>query len=223
MTVFRILAEESAPDQFIPAILPWLHEAGNPYFDWIFGSQESARENLAVWMRRTSAEVSLSRVTLLFAGVQPVGGFLALGGAELARCRLADSAALMKEKDGKERAALLARLVAVRKLFPRVTSDEFYLSKIGVTADLRGKGLGRVLVLKYLADGHAAGFRRFRLDVSAENKPALRLYDALGFRVVHTSICVDGRLQYLSLVREYDAPEDEIKLRILPHPLSSEV
>jgi ribosomal protein S18 acetylase RimI-like enzyme len=205
MKIFRSLVQEPQAERFIPEVLPWLYEAGNPYFDWLFGGREPARERLETWMRRTSAEVSILRVTLLCDGGCAVGGFLALGGAEVMRCRKADLVALlMKEKHGKAREELLTRIAAVRDLFPVVEDDEFYLSKIGVVPGLRRGGQGRELALEYLAAGSRAGFQRFRLDVCAENRPAVHLYSSLGFRVARESVSTEAGMKYLSMVWKQD-------------------
>ena len=50
----------------------------------------------------------------------------------------------------------------------------------------RGQGLGRSLVLKNLAGFRDVGLERVYLEVTAENLPAVSLYDSLGFRLVRT-------------------------------------
>lgn len=204
MTAFRSLAGDPEPQRFVAEVLPWLHEAGNPYFDWIFGGRESAARWIASWMGRPSSEISIARASLLFVDDRPVGGFIALGGADLAVCRKADTLAMLKEANSRGRADLRARMSAVRALFPRVEADEFYLSKMGVASDFHGRGLGRELARGYLAAGQAAGFRRFRLDVWADNKPACQLYESLAFRVIQESTSLEAGMKYLSMVREQD-------------------
>ncbi|MFQ5792389.1 MAG: GNAT family N-acetyltransferase [Acidobacteriota bacterium] len=205
MMTFRSLYEDSDRERFIPEVLPWIHEAGNPYFDWVFGGRAAALKTIATWMRRPSSEISISRVVLLFDGDRPVGGFIALGGADLALCRKADALAMLKEADSQGRSDLRLRMAGVRDLFLRVGTEEFYLSKTGVAVDLRSTGLGRRLAVEYLATGRAAGFRRFRLDVWAENRTARQLYESLGFRVVRESASAEAGMKYLSMVREQDA------------------
>ena len=70
-----------------------------------------------------------------------------------------------------------------------------------MVAAVRGAGFGRVLVQEYLREGATRGFRLFRLDVSAANHPAVRLYRALGFTTERAASTADGALCYLSLVR----------------------
>ena len=55
---------------------------------------------------------------------------------------------------------------------------------IGVDPDFHGQGLGRPLVLAGLAWLAAAGLRDGLLYTEADNAPALRIYESLGFEVV---------------------------------------
>jgi hypothetical protein len=63
MTRFVELSLESNRDLsgYVPHILPWLHEAGNPYFDWFFGNAQTAKSILRRWVVRPSSEVFLKR------------------------------------------------------------------------------------------------------------------------------------------------------------------
>ncbi len=201
MTLLPLGSVDSGLEQYIPDVLPWIHEAGNPYFDWIFGGPEAARQNLARWMRRLSSEVAIGRVNLLFERNRPVGGFIALRGTDLAVCRRADALDLLREAAEQGDAEFPARLKAVRNLFPRVAADEFYLSKMGVAAELRGIGCGRRLALEYLRAGRVAGCRRFRLDIWTGNKRARGLYESLGFEVASESLSEEAGMRYLSMVK----------------------
>ena len=60
------------------------------------------------------------------------------------------------------------------------------IQNVGVVPECRGLGLGRSLVLKNLAGFRDAGLDRVYLEVTAENVPAVSLYDSLGFRLVRT-------------------------------------
>jgi len=60
------------------------------------------------------------------------------------------------------------------------------IQNVGVVPECRGQGLGRSLVIKSLAGFRLAGLKRVYLEVTAENQPAVALYDSLGFRLVRT-------------------------------------
>jgi len=59
--------------------------------------------------------------------------------------------------------------------------DLTWLESIGVARDLRGQGLGRRLVKKWLDSLHSEGVCEFRLAVHPENEPAVHLYKSLDF------------------------------------------
>jgi ribosomal protein S18 acetylase RimI-like enzyme len=100
------------------------------------------------------------------------------------------------------RTALLDRLGAVRSVFAPVASDQWYLSKLAVAPNARGRGLGRRLVEAYLRSGEDAAFRRYRVDVEAANAPAIRLYESHGFRVVHDASSDRAGIRYLGMTME---------------------
>jgi ribosomal protein S18 acetylase RimI-like enzyme len=60
------------------------------------------------------------------------------------------------------------------------------VQNVGVVPEHRGHGLGRALVLKALEGFQAAGLKRVYLEVTAENKQAVALYQSIGFRLTRT-------------------------------------
>ena len=60
------------------------------------------------------------------------------------------------------------------------------IQNLGVLADHRGRGLGKLLLLKALHGFRRAGLRRAYLEVTARNESAVRLYRGLGFRATRT-------------------------------------
>lgn len=192
--------EGSDAEALLGDVLPWVHEAGNPYFDWLLGGPSAARAVLERWMRRPSSEISIDRVSAFCHAGRSVAGFIAMTAAELARCRRADTIALITEAGSSGREGLQASLESTKGLFPAPSPEEYYLSKMGVVHDWRGRGLGRQLVTAYLAAGHAQGFRHFRLDVAADNVSAIGLYGRFGFTAEAETR--RGNLEYVSLTLE---------------------
>ncbi len=195
----RELARDEKPERFAAAVLPWIHEAGNPYFDWIFGEQASARHVLEHWIRRPSSEISVRRVVALFLEERPVGGFIAFCMDELLHCRKADLLALLSSD--LERAALLGRLEAVRDLFAPGEPDDYYLSKIGLLVECRGRGLGRALLEACARRGAEGGFGRLRLELSSDNARASRFYERAGFQEIEKRRSTETGIEYRTLVR----------------------
>lgn len=182
--VFLPLSAYADQDAALATVLELVQEAGNPYFDWFFGSSERALATLAALVRQASSEIAARRVKLAIAGGEVVGMYVALSGGQLARCRQSDTIALLKHAGrGAARAAIVGKLAISRDLFPPVERSDFYLSKIGVVVGKRRRGVGRAIAEDFLAAGRRAGFRCFCLDVSADNQPAIRMYRALGFRI----------------------------------------
>lgn len=68
----------------------------------------------------------------------------------------------------------------------RVTPRYGGIQNVGVAPWRRGLGLGKALVQAALFGFQAVGLQRAFLEVTAENAPALRLYESLGFRRTKT-------------------------------------
>ncbi len=60
------------------------------------------------------------------------------------------------------------------------------IQNVGVVPEFRGLGLGRALMLKALRGFAERRLRRVYLEVTAQNRPALALYQSLGFRLSRT-------------------------------------
>ena len=60
------------------------------------------------------------------------------------------------------------------------------IQNLGITAPHRGMGLGTLLIHRALAGFRSVGILLARLEVTAENDGAVRLYHRLGFRQVRT-------------------------------------
>lgn len=196
------LDELPDPERYRPRVLEWILEAGQPYFDWLLGSREAARAVVEAWSGRSSSELSLHRVRVVVAeGDTVVGGYIALSASDLRRARAADAAALATASGGEERSALLTRLRASRGLFHAPEPGEYYLSKMAVLPDARGRGHGRAVAQAYLEAGRQLGHEAFCLDVAAANTVARDLYESLGFVLKEQSEVPDTPLSYIAMTR----------------------
>lgn len=193
----RHLAAEPAAERFIPTVLPWVLDAGNPYFDWFFGKGEAPRR-IERWMYRPSSEVAVRRAVVAELDGDVVGGYIAVDGRELSVCRVADAVAALAEA-GKQAAALRARMEAARGLFWTVSAGDLYLSKLGLVNQYRGRGIARRMVEGFLEYGRARGFDRFCLDVHARNDRAIELYRLAGFQVISETVVPGTSLGYLAM------------------------
>jgi len=59
---------------------------------------------------------------------------------------------------------------------------ELEVAKMAVTESSQGKGVGRRLLKKVIAEARASGVRRLYLETNHILAPAVRLYESLGFR-----------------------------------------
>jgi len=198
---FRRLLEDTEAAREIPAAVRWVHGAGQPFFDWVIGDRAVALQTLERWMHRRSSELSIERAVLLGAG-QPVGGFIAVSGAELRRCRQSDALAAALAAPAGQRAALIRRFTVGLHLFPDVPADALYLSRVGVLPHARRQGLGKALVQHYVELGWREGFRRFALDVWSGNVAALALYRSLGFRPSSENHAAEAGMTYVRMSLE---------------------
>lgn len=194
--LYKSAAEAQNPSDLVVHALPWVLEAGNPYYGGLFGSAEVAEKILDAWMRRPTSEISILRVQFMVYKQEFVGGFVALGAGELLKARKADGLALLGSVSLAERATLIKRMRNLSDLFPPVSADEYYLSKLGLLPHYRGKRLSRILVERYLEDGHKQGYTRYRLDVEANNQSAIRCYQSAGFQLCECNESKDRIFQY---------------------------
>ena len=56
------------------------------------------------------------------------------------------------------------------------------MKRMFVPETFRGRGVGRVLAERIIAEGKDAGYRTMRLDTSRRQSEAMRLYERAGFR-----------------------------------------
>src|SRR5262245_36927621 len=56
------------------------------------------------------------------------------------------------------------------------------MKRMFVPDSFRGRGVGRALAERIIADGQAGGYRLMRLDTSQRQAEAMRLYERSGFR-----------------------------------------
>lgn len=199
---FVPLAGQPDPEQYLDAMLPGVQAAGSPYEDWLFGGTSALADSLRERMGRPSSEIHVGRAILSLVDGVGVGGFIAMGGAELAACRVADGIAILKGANPDERQELAQRLKEGGKLFPPVAPHEFYLSRVWISAAAGGTGYGPRLVRQFLAAGRQQGFSCFVADVCSANTGVLSLGRFHRFLPVATSASEAAGMAYVRIVRD---------------------
>ena len=198
----RKFGDYADPEVLFPHAFQWNLSAGRPYYHWLCGGPEIAERTIAMWMRQPSSEISIQRTQFVEYGSAIAAGFILIGGAELKKARSADVESLWTILDVPSRGDLIERLSQSQRLFAPVEEDECYGSKMGVTKSFRGKGLAQPMLDCWFEQGNALGYCKFRLDVHADNKHALRWYFANGFEIVYTGQTTDGALTYHAMRHE---------------------
>jgi ribosomal protein S18 acetylase RimI-like enzyme len=196
----EILAEEQRTEAAMIDLLSCVHQAGNPYFDWLFDGAEVALPIIASRMKCPESELFAGCAeVLLDTSGEVIGCLVALTGTALTRCRRADAVAYLDSVGRAGRTVLTSRMMESRDLFAPIGPAEFYLSKLGVRPDMRGQGHGRALLERFLGAGIDRGLRRFALDVSESNIGAVRLYESVGFHVSARSHLPSAGITYLDM------------------------
>jgi len=201
MKSFCKLSEDSNPSRFIPDVLPLIYETGKMYFDWMFGGEKPSLKILERWLQSPSSEFSISRMTILFEDNQPIGEFISIGG-EKSFTGTKDMIEMIKGKSYEEKKELIFRLAEVKKLFPPNEPGEYFLRTLGVFLEHRGKGIGRMLIDKFIEQGIELGYHRLRLTVRANNIPAIKLYESVGFRIISENIFRGNGEKILTMISD---------------------
>ncbi len=196
---FRSVGDFPDPAALLPDALAWILAAGQPYYDWFCGGRDVAERTVAMWMKQPESEVSMQRIQFLQCGSEIAGGIIGISGADLKKARIADINSYWADLDAQSRGALIERLSQSLDAFAPVADDEYYASKVGLAGPFRGKGLAKVLLERYLEQGSALGFSKFRADVRTENAPSLRSFASAGFEIFYTGQSADGALRYHAL------------------------
>ena len=179
-------------------IIPWVHQAGRPYYD-VFLEGVDAEQMLARWLQRRSSELSLRRARLLIADDHIAGGYIAVAGGELPGCRQADLLDLAREMGKLTYRQMRARMDDLGDLFAPVEEHDFYLSKLGVMPRMQGRGLNKYLMDDCLHRARQGGFGRVRTDVDENDEETRAFFETYGFRPIYRGKAKSGQLRYLSM------------------------
>ncbi len=74
-------------------------------------------------------------------------------------------------------------LAPIMRIVDSIADGDFYLQAIAVDKELRGDGVGSVLMNFVEERARASGSTRLSLDVSARNEGACRFYERRGMKV----------------------------------------
>lgn len=63
-----------------------------------------------------------------------------------------------------------------------INDDDLYLAQIAIDSKMRGRGLGKKVILDVIEYAKSEGYRRVILDADFRNEGAYKLYERMGFR-----------------------------------------
>lgn len=87
----------------------------------------------------------------------------------------------------KEWFQVVSRGLRLAKLVSGIPKDMLYVTNIGVREDMQGQGIATQLINAQRNVAKRFGCSQLGLDVSVDNLNAKRLYEYVGFRVIHES------------------------------------
>ena len=157
--------------------------ASAPYQRFIYSTTAEALRAQALLFERGVGEFMPPAGRLLILDGKPAGMVACLTGAALPRARLAAGAALT-------RAGLLADAAIARRVQLASTTllkpapDDFYLSRIAVHEDFRGRGVGAALMQHVLDEAARSQAKRCVLEVAPEAAAAIALYRRHAFEEI---------------------------------------
>ena len=124
------------------------------------------------------AGTELQEAVMAMAGTEPAGLVTWLPSERLDAARRATSVGLMRHVDRSDLPKFMAALTQYGQTVEPFDGTGMYLSRVAVSTAHRGIGLGRAAVQQVIdaADGGDVW-----LHVADDNKPAIALYQAMGF------------------------------------------
>jgi ribosomal protein S18 acetylase RimI-like enzyme len=190
-----------ADEHLRPALAEWILDAGNPHLEWLYlGDRERALRAIASSLASERSELWAGHVTALFDGGRPIGGFVALRGAELPDRRRADLLTLIRSTPREDRAEVRDRIALGKDLYLPVEPEHRFLSKIGVLADHRGRGFGGALLDAFIRSSWDEGDRTIRLDVRGDDERAVGLYRSRGFEPIASARLDALDVEYVAMI-----------------------
>jgi ribosomal protein S18 acetylase RimI-like enzyme len=158
----------------------YLDEAAEGFFRFMLGRR--ARYIIASAFTQPDHDLSYQNVTFAERD-QDIVGMVSGYTAEQHR---RSSRQPLKQAAGKRNLRMRIVLILfapLMRIIDSIEDDDFYLQGIAVDRNIRGKGIGSVLIKSLEERARASGASRLSLDVSAKNERARRFYERYGMAV----------------------------------------
>jgi ribosomal protein S18 acetylase RimI-like enzyme len=158
------------------AVLALAAQASRDYDAFVFDSPAQAAELQRELLRQGASECAAPFCRLLVEEGRLVGIAAALTDKELAACRMRAALVLSGLAFFAAGSSVRNRIRLAASALSHLEDGDYYLSRLTVASEARGRGFGRVLLERVIQDAQSRQCRRVVLDVSSDNTAALHLY-----------------------------------------------
>jgi len=162
------------------AFAHYLDEAAEGFFRFMLGRR--AGHIIATAFAQPDHDLSYQNVTFAERDNVTVGMVLGYTAEQHRR----SSRQSLKQAAGRRNLRMRIVLVLfapLMRIIDSISDGDFYLQAIAVDKELRGDGVGSVLMDSFEERAHASGATRLSLDVSAKNEEARRFYERRGMTI----------------------------------------
>lgn len=162
------------------AFARYLDEAAEGFFRFMLGRH--ARHIIATAFLQPGHDLSHQHVTF----AEHENAVVGMASGYTAKQHRASSRRPLEEAAGKRNLRMRMVLILfapLMRVIDSVADEDFYLQAIAVDRELRGAGLGSILMDHSEGRARSSGSRRLALDVSAKNESARRFYLRRGMTV----------------------------------------
>ena len=159
----------------------YLDEAAEGFFRFMLGRR--SRQIIATAFVQPDHDLSYENVTFAECGnaiVGMVSGYSAEQHRRSSRLPLKEAAGRFNLR----MRIVLILFAPLMRIIDTIDDDDYYLQAIAVDKELRGDGVGSVLMDWFEARARESGSIRLSLDVSAKNQSAFRFYERQGMKVM---------------------------------------
>ena len=179
--------------------------ASEPYNSFVFDNKAQADEIRQLLFSSGACEYSPPFGQILLDESAPVGMIACLTGKQLTGIRLKGALELRRAGIVERYPGLQQRLQLAGQTLLKPHAEDFYLSRIAITASQRGQGTGSFLMNHFERTGRALACRRLTLEVNAADEQATNFYRKHQFVELERQQVVDaatGRtLQYMHMTK----------------------
>jgi ribosomal protein S18 acetylase RimI-like enzyme len=189
----------------VPDYLALEYAASEPYNSFVFDDKAQADEIRHLLFFSGACEYSPPFGQILLDDSAPVGMIACLTGKQLTSIRLKGALELRRAGIVERYPGLQQRLQLASQTLLKPHAEDFYLSRIAITATQRGHGIGSFLMNHFEQTGRGLECQRLTLEVNAMDEHATNFYRKHDFVELQKQRVVDsvtGRtLEYLHMTK----------------------